>query len=210
MGTRSLEERRSKTVRRIFDAAKEIFAEVGFAGARIDEIARRAGVNKATIYYRIGEKRALYAGVLHDVFADTATSISLNLAETDDPVEKLKKYIGNVARTADQNPWVPHIMMRELASGGQNLPDVVAEDFIRILGILRGILQEGVERGLFIDVNPLLVHWMILGPVISHRSMDSVRARCAGMSGQAGKLDAGLPRELAKEVAHLVLRAVKR
>ncbi|HVR42592.1 MAG TPA: helix-turn-helix domain-containing protein, partial [Thermoanaerobaculia bacterium] len=40
----------------ILDVAAAVFAEQGFAGARIDEIARRAGVNKAMLYYRVGNK----------------------------------------------------------------------------------------------------------------------------------------------------------
>jgi AcrR family transcriptional regulator len=42
-----MKEKRIETTRRILDSAAKVFAEVGFAGARIDEIAKRAGVNKA-------------------------------------------------------------------------------------------------------------------------------------------------------------------
>ena len=48
----------------ILDAASAEFAERGFAGARVDEIAARAGVNKAMLYYRIGDKQTLYNAVL--------------------------------------------------------------------------------------------------------------------------------------------------
>lgn len=44
---------------KILKAAEEIFAEVGFDGARVDEIARRAGVNKALIYYYFDSKDAI-------------------------------------------------------------------------------------------------------------------------------------------------------
>ncbi|MCD6588326.1 MAG: helix-turn-helix transcriptional regulator, partial [Candidatus Fermentibacteraceae bacterium] len=47
----------------ILDAAAEEFAEKGFSGARVDEIARRAGINKAMLYYRIGDKEELYRRV---------------------------------------------------------------------------------------------------------------------------------------------------
>ena len=53
-----LSARKGETVTRILAAAKEVFAEVGFAGARVDEIARRADVNKASLYYHIGDKKA--------------------------------------------------------------------------------------------------------------------------------------------------------
>ena len=68
----TLQEKRHQTTRRILKAATTIFSEVGFAGARVDEIAKCAGVNKATIYYHIGDKQALYARVIRNLFGDAA------------------------------------------------------------------------------------------------------------------------------------------
>ncbi len=62
MKTETITTQSQETVRNILDTAVQIFAEVGFAGA-LDEIARRAHVNKAAIYYHVGSKEALYAQV---------------------------------------------------------------------------------------------------------------------------------------------------
>jgi TetR/AcrR family transcriptional regulator len=56
----ALKEKRDESVQRIMNAAIEVFSEMGYSGARIDEIARRARINKAMIYYRIGDKQRLY------------------------------------------------------------------------------------------------------------------------------------------------------
>ena len=56
MESQTLKEKRTQSTKRILDAAANVFSEVGFAGARVDEIAKRAGINKAMIYYRIGDK----------------------------------------------------------------------------------------------------------------------------------------------------------
>jgi len=55
----SEQERLSKTAEKILLAAQAVFAEHGYSGTRMDEIARRAAVNKATIYYQIGDKDTL-------------------------------------------------------------------------------------------------------------------------------------------------------
>jgi TetR/AcrR family transcriptional regulator len=68
MRTKILKEKRDESIHRILDAAMEVFAEVGYEGARVDEIAKRAGVNKAMIYY-------------HNVFGDTAERISENIQD---------------------------------------------------------------------------------------------------------------------------------
>ena len=70
------EEKKQASVDRILSAAMEVFAEAGFDGARIDAIAARAAVNKAMIYYHIGDKKALYGRVLHDVFRNTADRLT--------------------------------------------------------------------------------------------------------------------------------------
>jgi AcrR family transcriptional regulator len=63
-------DRPGETSEAILKAATEIFSEAGYDGARVDEIARRAGVNKASLYYHIGDKKALYTRVLKNVFGD--------------------------------------------------------------------------------------------------------------------------------------------
>jgi|JI10StandDraft_1071094.scaffolds.fasta_scaffold542421_2 TetR/AcrR family transcriptional regulator len=52
------------TQERILQAAVEVFAEDGFAGARIDKIAALAGCNKQLLYHHFGDKEALYAAVI--------------------------------------------------------------------------------------------------------------------------------------------------
>ena len=54
----------SATREGLLDAATLVFAEQGFAGARVDEIAARAGVNKALIYAYYGDKTGIYRAVL--------------------------------------------------------------------------------------------------------------------------------------------------
>lgn len=175
MENQTLQEKREDTLRRILEAAREAFAEVGFAGARVDDIARRARVNKATIYYHIGDKEALYARVLHDVFSGAAKGISESMNQDQKPEEKLRNYIRKMAETVGRHHHIPPIMMRELASGARNIPDVVAEDLAGILGMLEGILREGAAQGVFIEANALIIHIMVVGSIISARNLNTIK-----------------------------------
>src|SRR3954463_15689953 len=58
------------TQRKLLTAARREFAAQGLAGARVDEIAERAGVNKQLVYHYFGDKDALYLAVLEWVYAD--------------------------------------------------------------------------------------------------------------------------------------------
>lgn len=55
------------TRQRILEAAKEEFAAAGLAGARVDEIARRAGCNKQLLYHYFKDKSGLYEAAITDV-----------------------------------------------------------------------------------------------------------------------------------------------
>jgi AcrR family transcriptional regulator len=158
------ENRKGGTARRILDAAKDVFAEKGFGGARVDEIARRAGVNKASLYYHIGDKDALYAEVIHDVIGTAAQRLADGIRDAESPEDKIRTYLRTLAATFDENPQMPRIMMRELASGGQNIPGVFFEDLFSLFQTLSGIIREGRDRGVFVETLPFMVHFMAIGP----------------------------------------------
>ena len=70
IGRRILREgRQFSTVRRIVVAARKVFAHRGLAGARMDEIARVAGVNKALPYYYFRNKAELHRFVIETMIA---------------------------------------------------------------------------------------------------------------------------------------------
>jgi len=62
--------RSAETRAAILSAAEQVFAKAGLAGARTDDIAAAAGVNKALLYYYFKSKRGLYEAVLDDHFRE--------------------------------------------------------------------------------------------------------------------------------------------
>jgi AcrR family transcriptional regulator len=108
---------------RILTAAREAFAAVGFAGARVDGIARAAGCNKQLIYHYFGDKAGLYEAVVRDVLkapppmgALTREGLAEQLARL--PVEELPR----------RREWL-RMMTWEALTGGPEA--VVAEDLRR-------------------------------------------------------------------------------
>lgn len=202
--------KRDESVRQILDAAMAIFAEEGYSGARVDEIARRAGVNKAMIYYRIGDKETLYTEVIHSLFGDIGAGIRSNIPEDATPEEKLKLYIRGLTITIAEHPYLPGIMMRELASGGGNISKIVAEDFAGILAVPGSIMSEGIEKGVFIKINPMILHMMVVGFMMFFRTTEPVRKRYSAMLPDAMRVinDKSIGDGM-KEIEGLILRAIK-
>ena len=206
----TLQEKRIETERKIMDAAKSVFAEVGFSGARVDEIAKRAGVNKAMIYYRIGDKEALYGQVLHSIFSDLASRLTARLREDHSPEEKLRAYIRELVSTVEQHPYMPPIMMRELASGGQNFPEVATRGLISILDFLKKILDEGKAKGQFHETRPFTFHLMVISALISSKNIENIIKKHDSILQIVDGMEDYFPKNISKEVAEILLRAIKK
>lgn len=160
----------------ILDAASAEFAERGFAGARVDEIAARAGVNKAMLYYRVGDKRTLYTAVLMRNF--DRVDAALAKAEAGGSArQRLEAVIAGLTRVVEEIPEHPRIVLREIASGGADLPPEVAGRFVHAIGVVRSLLREGVAGGEFRPLDPLLAHLTLVGSVIFLSATSSIRAR---------------------------------
>jgi len=209
MPSQNQKEKQKDTIRRILDTAAEVFAEVGFAGARMDEIADRTGVNKATIYYHIGDKKTLYTKVLHELFASTGERLERIIQQAESPEEKLSLYIQQFAQILDQNPHKAIMMLRELADRGELLPEIVGQDLAQIIGKLMNILTEGEKQGRFIPVNPISVHLMVIGALILYKVGTPLRNKIFHSPDSADHAKAALSGDFADEIERLVLRAVK-
>src|SRR5437016_6221658 len=105
----------------ILGAAALEFAERGYAGARVDRIARRAGVNKAMLYYHFGSKRALYRALLRQVFSRAAERLQPIAAAAGPADAKIDAVIATMAGFIADHAFFPAIMMREVAEGGAHL-----------------------------------------------------------------------------------------
>ena len=210
MQSLTLKDRRSQTVDRILNAATKEFSEAGFAGARVDEIAKSAGVNKATIYYHIGDKQALYAQVVHHLFGNAVEQFNRNLAAAQSPEDRLKRFIQTVAGIVDQHPELAAIMLREQASGAKHFPEMVAQDLAQIYGFLRAILNDGAKAGVFEETIPFIVHMMIIGTIVFFKMTSPIRTRFAPLAATFQNMNTNVSGEVATEIEKLIINAIKK
>jgi AcrR family transcriptional regulator len=197
------------TIERILATAIEAFADKGFAGARMDEIAKSAGVNKATIYYHVGNKEALYSAVLHQTMGQQADQFIGRVERRQSPEEKLRCYVRCIVANIQRHPALPRIFMREAASMGSHLPAQTASDLARIIGLLTQILADGRAAGAFVEATPVLIHFMIVGALGYYAQMEATLRRYA--ANPAFNHPQIAPFEVAAgEIEELVVNAVRR
>lgn len=148
---------------KILDAASAVFAEEGFAGARVDEIAHRAKVNKAMLYYHVGNKQDLYTAVLTRNFdrMDEALIDAMKIGGS--APDRLRAIIAGIALALKTIPDHPRIVLREFASGGTDLQPQVLERMVKILGMVRNLLADGVRSEEFRATDPVMTHLTLVG-----------------------------------------------
>lgn len=156
----------SETVIRILDAAATLFAENSFEGTRIDDIAAKAGVNKATIYYHIGGKEKIYHVVLLKHFTDTADALESALDNCQDPLEGLIGIIRLSAEAFSVDDRLPRTVAHEMAGGSVRFTPEIAAAYERIYKLTQKFLKQGVEQGRLRDVNPGAIHILIDGALL--------------------------------------------
>ena len=202
--------KKDQSIRKILKAALLVFATHGYNGARVDSIARKAGVNKAMIYYRIGNKLALYQAVIHDIYSDRAKQLRRQIRSEHTPEQKLKTYISSVADIMDSHPHFTKIMIREMVSGWTNFGRAIFEEISVTFKIVQAILDQGVQTGVFAKTDPLTVHTMVIGTLILHHLTGPVKMEVlSALTGPETALDTQKFDRLVPEVQYLVLRALR-
>jgi TetR/AcrR family transcriptional regulator len=151
---------------RLFAAAAAEFAARGYAGAKVDRIARAARLNKAMIYYHFQNKGALYREILRDMFQAVRTGVLQVVASTATPEAKIRGYIDAIAAAAEARPHFPPIWLREIAEGGEHV-DAATIAYVRdVLAALRRIVDEGHRAGRFRLIDPMLLQAGIIAPLM--------------------------------------------
>lgn len=209
MVTKAQAAKQAETRYRILKTAEQIFARDGFAGARMDEIAWMAQVNKAMIYYHIGNKRELYAEVLHHIFSNAIDRFQTAIQRAGTPEEKLRQYLRNIILTIGQNPGAAAILIREQATGGANFPDVIIKDMSKIIMILVEILDHGHRQGVFRESNPFAVHMLAIGSILLTHTSYPIRRRFPVEPPEIERQKKQPLETTLNDIEDLILKAVK-
>jgi TetR/AcrR family transcriptional regulator len=143
----------------ILKAAIAEFAREGVAGARTDQIARAARVNKALLYYYFSDKESLYAAVLDHAFGSIYSRLAAILDSQLPCRDKILRYAGEHFDALASNPQfcrLVHFEMGRLGREGSPHIRQLAERYIsRLAARLQAVLHEGMETGEFRKVDPL-------------------------------------------------------
>ena len=135
---------------RILAAAEEEFSEKGFYGARVDEIAAVADLNKRMLYAHFGSKEGLYRAVLVSVYERIGQCEESYVLEGADPIAVIKHIISVSFDFLSKNPKVVRILLWENLNRALDIPrEELAMMKAPTFEYMRLQVRLGVQSGLF-------------------------------------------------------------
>ena len=135
----------------ILQIAMQVFVEKGWHGAKMQEIADRAGVNKAMLHYYFRSKERLYTAILEMLFLKFLNSIADSFTPGQTFAETLQLFLDHFHEKLKNNPTLPLFIARELSEGGDRanrvIRQVLKQNELRTPQIMINELKLAQERG---------------------------------------------------------------
>ena len=143
---------RLRKERHILESAERHFAQYGFEGASLDDIAQNAGISRHNLLYYFASKEALYQHILHDVLDQWLNGMHTMLA-SEDPAVALRAYIRSKLQFSRKRPHGSKVFTREVMAGA---PRFGHELQMRVAPVLENHLctfERWVQAGKIAPVN---------------------------------------------------------
>lgn len=145
---------------RIMAAAESVFAEHGFRGATVDEIARRAEMSKPNLLYYFHNKDALYRAVLEhtlDIWLEPLAEIDADK----DPESEIRRYIARKIEASRKNPNASRIFASEMLRGAPVLGDYLRGALKALVARKCAIIERWIADGKLAPIDPIHLIFMI-------------------------------------------------
>ena len=159
----------------ILNAAKTIFQQKGMDGARMQEIADEAGINKALLHYYYRSKQLLFEAVFKSAFSLLAPQIHKVLNDNSTLFDKIRNFSNNYISFIIKHPYLPNFIIQELNKNPEFVQRFLAEKNLPNITKFRNQIEEEVKIGtiksisaeqLFINIISLNIFPFIGTPLI--------------------------------------------
>ncbi len=188
----------------ILDAAIDVFLENGFAAARMEEIAKRAGISKGAVYLYFNSKEALLEELVRRSAGRIATAANDFVARSAarDPADTLRQILRFAVRAMldEKISAAPRIVIAEAPHSPRIAAFYRDEVIRRGSAALTQLIEIGAAQGVFRDVDPRIVLRCVMGPMLASVLLHHVFA--------APDMPQPDPETLADEIADFILNGL--
>ena len=155
---------RSATAEKLLVAAGELMIERASIKISLSEIAQKSGINAALVKYHFGNKDGLLLALLARDAAHEMAQLEYLLAQPIRPTAKLKLHIAGIIRAYQQSPYMNRLIHYLLHESSAEAADEVSKFIVApLLAFHRRLLAEGIKRGEFRAVDPVMFYTSLIG-----------------------------------------------
>ncbi|GGW61688.1 TetR family transcriptional regulator [Winogradskyella epiphytica] len=152
------------TEEQILDAAKDIFQSKGMDGARMQEIADKAGINKAMLHYYYRSKQLLFEAVFKNAFSLLAPQLNAILNDDSSLEDKIKNFTKDYTSFMMKHPYLPNFIIQELNRNEDFILKIKENTAFPNLKKFKEKVDDEISKGLIkpIDADQLFVNIIAL------------------------------------------------
>jgi TetR/AcrR family transcriptional regulator len=144
------------TEQKILEAAKKVFIQKGLDGARLEEIAAEAGINKALLHYYFRSKEKLFQNIFDQMVGKIAPDFTV-IVDSKSPIEeRIELFVHRYIDFVSENPQLPLFMITEINRNPQRMKDILGhtDNFVKIQQFAFQMITE-MQVGRIKSFNPL-------------------------------------------------------
>ena len=142
------------TEEKIFNAARIVFQKKGFAGARMQEIADEAGINKAMLHYCFKNKELLFQAVFMNAFSQLAPQINEIFNSKDSLFDKIRKFTNSYISFVILNPYLPQFVIQEMNNNPEFVMSILNHANRPNPDLLITQIEKEIEAGIIKSIQP--------------------------------------------------------
>jgi AcrR family transcriptional regulator len=162
-------EHEQNTEQKILDAAKDVFQQKGMTGARMQEIADKAGINKALLHYYYRTKDKLFEKVFDIAFSIFIPKAKEMMSGSDPVFVKIEFFVENYIELLHKHPYIPGFVISELNRN----PQILVSIFEKNVGLQKNDIINKLEKQINDEVEK-----GILKPISAQNLMTNVVSLC--------------------------------
>ncbi len=131
---------------KILEAARQVFENKGMSGARMQEIADEAKINKSLLHYYYRSKQKLFEAVFKTAFHKLAPQINIILNSDQSICEKIRNFSMNYTSFMIKHPYLPNFILQELNRNPAFVKELISTKTFPSMNNFQNQIREAVEN----------------------------------------------------------------
>jgi TetR/AcrR family transcriptional regulator len=147
----------------ILDEATQLFAERGYEGTSMADLAERVGLRKASLFHHFASKEVLYAAVLARLIERVGQTVAAGTMAPGTFEERLDSIANAITGVLCEQPYAARLLIREVMDWGPVARDQLADQILMVLSAAEAFVRAGQEEGAFANMDPRHVVITLVG-----------------------------------------------